>query len=398
MRLLFLSNVYPSPVSPGKGTFNGSLVRALTEQAEVRVICPISWIDRWKAKQKKKTPSSSTQTLPPAVEYPNYYYTPKILRSCYGEFLDWSIGSTVRRTIHEFKPDAVVSYWAHPDGAVALRHAHAAGIPSISMVGGSDVLLLGKSGLRRRKILEVLRNSDAVVGVSEDIVCHLERDGIPAEKLHVVRRGVDRALFFPGDREAARKRLGLPTDVPVLIAVGRLVPVKGFDLLVEACHLLKTREQDFRCYILGSGECHDSLTQQIDRLNLSEQVFLRGAQPQTQLPDWYRAADLTVLSSHSEGVPNVLMESIACGTRFVATNVGGVSEIADPQAHRLVTPRNPGSLVEGIQDLLSQTSFPQNLRFEPNTWQDSASELCGIVTRCLEHSAAKQPLLTEVQG
>ncbi|MFO1020270.1 MAG: glycosyltransferase [Planctomycetales bacterium] len=392
MRLLFLSNIYPSPVSPGKGTFNASLIRALAEQAEVQVICPISWIDRYRHARKNLTSWNPVHSNSPVVEHPTYYYTPKILRGCYGAFLDWSIGSSVRRMIRDFQPDAIVSYWAHPDGAVALRHAHAAGLPAISMVGGSDVLLLGKSGLRRRRILDVLRNSEAVVAVSDDIVRHLERDGIPADKLHVVRRGVDRTLFSPGDQTAARKRLGLPPDVPILIAVGRLVPVKGFNVLIEACHQLQARGQDFRCYLLGSGECHASLSEQIQCLNLNQQVVLQGAQLQSQLPDWYRAADLTVLSSFSEGVPNVLMESIACGTRFVATDVGGVSEIADPDAHRLVPPRDPKAMADAIEELLAQPYVPRPRRFEPNSWQDSASELCAIISRCCEQSARNKRL------
>jgi glycosyltransferase involved in cell wall biosynthesis len=70
------------------------------------------------------------------------------------------------------------------------------------------------------------------------------------------------------------------------------------------------------------------------------------------LPDWYRASDLVVLSSHSEGVPNVLVEAAACGIPFVSTNVGGISEIAHLSPGALIDPNDPAALARGIESKL----------------------------------------------
>jgi glycosyltransferase involved in cell wall biosynthesis len=79
-----------------------------------------------------------------------------------------------------------------------------------------------------------------------------------------------------------------------------------------------------------------------------------GAVRHDQLPDWYRAADVTALSSHSEGIPNVLRESLACGTPYVSTDVGGISELSDHPAIRLVPPRDPAALAEALANSLAE--------------------------------------------
>jgi glycosyltransferase involved in cell wall biosynthesis len=104
-----------------------------------------------------------------------------------------------------------------------------------------------------------------------------------------------------------------------------------------------------------------------------------GAVPQRQLPDWYRAADLTVLSSHSEGIPNVLRESLACGTPFVATRVGGTSEVATHPSCRLVPPGNPSDLATAIiASLDDPRPDPENLS-ATGTWKQSAQRLLEVL-------------------
>jgi teichuronic acid biosynthesis glycosyltransferase TuaC len=82
-------------------------------------------------------------------------------------------------------------------------------------------------------------------------------------------------------------------------------------------------------------------------------VTLAGRRPHAELPDWYRASDLAVLPSYSEGLPNVLREAVACGRPFVATRVGGIPEIADPSYSRLVSPGSPPELADAIRAMLA---------------------------------------------
>lgn len=383
MRLLFLSNVHPNPLVPGKGTFNGALIRALGQQHEVHVVCPVSWVDRLRS-SKTALPKLPVLLQPTVTaSYPTFWYPPKLLRTYYDRFLEWSLRGRLERDLKTFRPDAVLSYWAHPDGAVALRVARRLGVPAISMVGGSDVLLIGKQGARRTEILKTLKNSDAVIAVSSDIATQIVADGVSRDRVFVVRRGVDESIFHSGDRVAARQKLGLPLDAKILVGVGRLVPVKDWPTLVSACGVLQQQKRNVRCYLLGDGPGRPALERQVAELGLQGQVELRGGQPQRDLGDWYRAADLVVLPSLSEGIPNVLLEAIACGASFVATNVGGIPEIADSNCDRLVPPGDTNKLASAIVERLAcSDTLPHERKTKPLSWKASAEQVVKISQDC----------------
>src|SRR5438445_12674193 len=109
MRLLFVSNVFPNRFQPVKGTFNLELARALASAHELRVVCPVAWVDAWRGRgadgQGHWKAVDGLQ-----VDYPRYYYPPKVLRTCYGWFLWRSVRGTVRRLLRSFAPEAVLAY------------------------------------------------------------------------------------------------------------------------------------------------------------------------------------------------------------------------------------------------------------------------------------------------
>jgi teichuronic acid biosynthesis glycosyltransferase TuaC len=232
---------------------------------------------------------------------------------------------------------------------------------------------------RRACIRRVLQNADAVVATSQDLTRKVIELGVLAEKVHVVYRGVNRSLFSPGDRIEARRRLDIPLEGKVLIWVGRMVPLKGLDVLLEACVALRQRGVDFHLYLLGDGPLRKSLEAESIGRGLSMAVSILGPVPHERLPDWYRAADLTVLPSRSEGVPNVLRESLACGTPFVASRVGGIPEIADGSSGRLVPPDNSTALAETITQALSEQEPAAHPAACPAAWPESAESLLRVL-------------------
>ena len=256
------------------------------------------------------------------------------------------------------------------------------------MAGGSDVLILGRSGSRRTAILDVFQRADAVVTVNDDIATTLIGDGIDAGKLHIVPRGIDRDVFHPGHRQIARRELGLPSDRPVLVGVGRLVDVKDWPTWLNACRELVRRGVNPACYVFGGGPFSVPLQRMIRDCGLSGVVELRGPQSQMELARWYRAADLTVLSSRSEGVPNVLLETIASGGSFVATRVGGVPDIADPVYDRVVPVNDPVAMAVAIIDRLDHPPpFGLPRRFEPESQSGSANRLGRVLETVLQPSS-----------
>src|SRR5262245_15224500 len=187
MRVLFVSNVFPNPYQPTKGSFNLALVRALARDHEVRVVSPVSWVDECAARWKQGKHLGADRRVEHSgieVHYPRYYYPPKILRGQYGRFLWHSVARTLRRLIRHSRPEVVLGYWAHPDGEVAVRAARSCGAGAAVLVGGSDVLLLTNERSRRQRILRVFQAADAVIAVGEHLREQITAFGISSDTVH----------------------------------------------------------------------------------------------------------------------------------------------------------------------------------------------------------------------
>ncbi|MCH7825781.1 MAG: glycosyltransferase [Acidobacteria bacterium] len=133
--------------------------------------------------------------------------------------------------------------------------------------------------------------------------------------------GLDTKIFRPAP---------LPKEPDLVLAVGRLTPKKGFDTLVQACGLLRDQGRRFRCVILGEGRLGQQLARTIEQLDLGHYVRLHDFVPHQELPDWYRRACMLVLPArvlsegNRDGIPNVVLESLATGTPVASTPVGGI--------------------------------------------------------------------------
>lgn len=345
LRLTFLSLTYPTPWQPIAGAFNRALVSALATDHDIEVVAPIPWTQRWKPRRVNSRAGDRPEAdsaLP--HHFPTYFFPPKVLRQYYGDFLWASCRATLRQIGNRFDPHAVIAYWAHPDGELAVRFAKEIGRPSAVIVGGSDVMVLARARRRRAAIVRTLGAADHVLSVGGALRERVLALGIPGERVTVLRRGVDTDLFSPGDRTAARTRLGLPPTVPIAIWVGRMVPIKGVSVLIDAWREMSSLRFGARLYLVGSGPLKAQLRRAVEKQGLADQVLFVDPQPHSALPDWYRSADLTVLPSLSEGTPNVLLESLACGTPFVASDVGSIRGLTSAPERDLVPPGDPETL------------------------------------------------------
>lgn len=359
MRLVLLTNVFPNALSPTKGTFNLEMVKSLNSGHEVTVVSPIAWTDElqaWSRHQARIPTGREARIGNIRTLYPRFWYPPRIARDRYDRFLHWSIERTLNKVAKEINPDVVLGYWAHPDGAVAVRWARMLSVPGWIMVGGSDVLLLTRNKQRCRAIQQSLNEATGVIAVSNDIAHQLRLLGVPHGKIHVVYRGIDRVRFSSGDKAAARRHLGLHPSKKTLVWVGRMVEVKGLNILLDAAARLHANGDDFQLCLVGDGPQRAALERQVSTAGLRDRVRFVGVCPHAELPQWYQAADWTVLSSLSEGVPNVLLESHACGTPFVAMAVGGVPEIAVDGIDMIVPPGAAEALAKALGNAQCKTS------------------------------------------
>lgn len=375
MKILFVSSTYPTPVQPRQGAFNQVLVTALRAQHEVHVIAPIPWTQHRALQRPISGPAQD--------HHPLYFFPPKLLRHHYGIWYWLSIRRTVHRLAASFSPDAVLGYWLHPDGYAATQAARLLNAPAVVMSGGTDLRLLTQSCQRREKIQQVLRQADRVVVVCRDLAEHALRLGANESKIDIVYRGIDRGCFHPADRAAARRELGIPAEAKVLLWVGRFEPVKNPQLLLSATQLWQQKwRQKLQLFMIGDGSLRNDIARQAARLKLLDNLHIIPALSQSRLARYYQAADATVLTSHSEGIPNVLLESISCGTPFVATHVGGVAEIASPGIDYLVPVNDAEFLAQATIDCIEQVDSTQRT-FVPLDKTQMASEIENSLFRAI---------------
>lgn len=389
MRILFVANNFPNPQEPTRGMFNAYSVRALARAHELVVLAPVSWRDAWRQRGRRPAIPRMEHRYGVEVHHPLYWYPPGILRPTY-EWCFWqSVRRTVRTMLSRFRPDVVLGFWVHPDGGTAVRIGRRCRVPAIVMAGGSDVLVLGRSPIRRRAIAEVLRRADAVVSVSGHLKRAIEELGVPGHRVHVVDNGVDPNVFFPEDRATARRRLGLDVAAPMLLWVGRMVPVKGLDVLLDGFAASGPVPSSSTLCLVGDGPLREDLVRRAAGLGIASRVRFVGNVTHDALGDWFRAADVTVLPSLSEGSPNVLLESIACGTPFIASAVGGVPEIADTELDVLVPPGDVAALASAIGKRTASTATgPARLRC---TWDQQALRLESVFQAAIASRRPRAP-------
>lgn len=172
------------------------------------------------------------------------------------------------------------------------------------------------------------------------------------DKFHLVHHGVNLTLFQP-PREPPPH-----SSPPLILAVGRLVAKKGFADLIHACALLKEADYTFHCLIYGEGPLHAELTAHIAHLGLTQEVELAGACTQQELVAIMQQATLFALTPYvtedgdRDGVPNVLVEAMACGLPVVSTTIGGVPELVIHTVNGLLAPPHDSEAIAANLALL----------------------------------------------
>lgn len=392
MNILFITSTFPTPARPRQGAFNRLLVRALSRKHDVRVIAPIPWPQRFFA----STAARCRGETAPRVWHPIFFYPPKILRRYFDVFYWRSIQPAVKAIQQQWKPDLVVGYWLHPDGAAAVRVSRQFGVPVLLVSGGSDLKCLPGKASRRRAIEKVVQDADRLVVVSRDLADQAVSVGADPARVDVIYRGVDRECFYPITRTDARAACGVRDDAVVVFWAGRFEKVKNPDMLLHAAVHWRKKWGDRLCVLMaGEGSMIDQVVRLRNQLGLEASVRFERNLPQADLMFRYNAADVTVLTSHSEGVPNVLLESVACSVPFVATDVGGVSEIATPGVDRLVPAGDVRGLTEAVvwrvEASVSEAVAHQRRAFVPATLREMTEQYEKAFDRVLGRDRWRQP-------
>jgi glycosyltransferase involved in cell wall biosynthesis len=263
---------------------------------------------------------------------------------CWLLSLWWQRGRQIRQAHY----DCILVSWAYPDAAAAGWLARRLGIPYVVKVHGSDLNVQANHALRRPQIRSALTGAAGVVAVSRALAAKAVALGVHPSNVHVLYNGVDTSVFSPDSRSEARSRLGFSTYSPLLLFVGNLKPSKGCLDLLEAFPALLAVQPLARLVYVGTGAARAALLARAEALGCLDHVEVAGSVAHADLGDWFRAADLLCLPSHNEGVPNVVLEAMACGTPVVASDVGGIPEVVPEYAGILVPPHQRQALSDAL--------------------------------------------------
>ncbi|NOU06670.1 MAG: glycosyltransferase [Hyphomicrobiaceae bacterium] len=202
------------------------------------------------------------------------------------------------------------------------------------------------------------------VAVSTDIAERMKaRD--PAAAITVIPPGIDMRRYLPTDKVAARKRLGLSSDLLLIGTTGRLVPVKGQSVLLEAFALLRRNSRrldgrDVGLVIIGDGPERRALEATARDLGVAHVTHFLGLR--ADVPDILPALDVFCLPSFNEGLPRSLLEAQAAGVPVVSSDVGGCKHAVCPMTGRLVPPNDPVALAHALAEILSGPDCTPNTR------------------------------------
>jgi glycosyltransferase involved in cell wall biosynthesis len=228
------------------------------------------------------------------------------------------------------------------------------------------------SPAQRRVQRQVCRLADCVLVNAESIKEWLVDDGYDAERVIVIRNGIDAGRFAVSRRPGLRDELGLPAEAPIVTMMSRLIPMKGLEDFIDAAAFVSWHRPDVRFLIVGEGTAADhgtyrpetayrqTIVDRIRRLGLNDRVILTGYR--ADVPALLAETAVSVLPSLSEGLSNVLLEAMAAGVPVVATRVGGTPEVIDHGVTGLlVPPGDPQGLADAIGGVVDDPSLAARL-------------------------------------
>jgi teichuronic acid biosynthesis glycosyltransferase TuaC len=386
MHLLVLaSHLFPNYKNPNAAPPVVEQLRYLQRYCDIMVLVPHPWVPPVVGKLNRKwqqyaqLPDEET-VAGIKVLHPRRLVIPKVnswawmtvsVTLSYWRFLSYHLRFT-DSPFHRFTH--IEGHFALPDGFAAAFMGRHFGKPSIIHVRGTDIHTIPQqSSLLRFLTAWALRHADAIRAVSSDLAertvklidAGKRRNGRTetVKKVWVVPNGVDLNKFRLMARQEAKRQLGLDDDKRYLLYVGRLVAVKGLDLLLDAFAQLVQNQRDVELVLVGDGAERHVLVQRATTLGIRDKVHFVGAQPHERIVLWMNAGDVLCLPSRKEGFGAVLIESLACGTPVVATSVGGIPEIVtDGQVGRLVHSRDPREMAACIEEVLETPWDRQQLR------------------------------------
>lgn len=263
-----------------------------------------------------------------------------------------------RSVAKRYRATVMNGHWVIPGGVTAA--AAAPSLPLVVSLHGSDVYVAETLAPARRAAHTVFARAGAVTACSADLGRRAIALGASPDRLEVVPYGVDADRFRPDPRLRAKRRagLGIAPKTTVLFAAGRLVRKKGFEYLVEAVAKLSPTT-DLVAVIAGGGDLDAELRAQAENARVADKIRFVGNISQDDVAAWLATADIVAIpsvrddSGNVDGLPNIVLETLASGTPLVTTTAGGIGSVVEHARTGLIVPERDSSALAAAIDLLA---------------------------------------------
>ncbi|HNV58244.1 MAG TPA: glycosyltransferase [Rhodoferax sp.] len=344
MKVLAITNLFGFPWDQTRGMYNQQQFDRLAQHVDLKVLVAVPWPEALRRPIAYWTARRDGRKMWAYVDYFIYWYPPRVGRRLHALCFLLSLILQRPASLLRYRRQTLIGSWAYPDAVAAAVIGKLTATPVLIKVHGSDVNDYLKEPAKRWQFLTAARHSHAVMCASAALRQQLIDAGLAPDHVVVNYNGVNTTRFKPRDRASARASLALPAEAKLLLFVGNLKLSKGCLDLLRAFVPMAAHDTRLMLLFIGDGEAHAQLEELTLRVGLRGRVRLLGKIAHAELPYWFSAADLLCLPSHNEGVPNVVLEAMACGLPVVATRVGGLPEVLPEFAGELLELGEPSAL------------------------------------------------------
>ena len=354
LKVLIVSNLFPTPAQPERGVFTYQLAKALSEYCDVEVSCPLPWVPSWNIFRSHPDwkffvdiPEKATMNGI-TIHYPRYILLPKVSEKIHASLMSLGIKRHLNRLVREKEIDVINVHWIYPD-TVAVINACSDTIPVIPTALGSDINVHLQDKNKEAQIISALTKASCITVVSENLRDELVLKGLNENKIDVIHNGVNADKFKQLDQGDALKSLGKPLSEDFhIVFVGRLSSEKRIDLLIKAAHQLKEKNIKTTISVIGAGPLETQLKSMVSNLGLDHTVHFIGQESHERVSLWINSADVLCLPSDMEGCPNVVLESLSTGIPVIGSKVGAMPYIINENLGVLFEPGDANDLERAI--------------------------------------------------
>lgn len=391
LNVLSVCTNFPTRNYPTLGLFVQRRLLAMSKFCKLRVLVPQPWCPAIRSRPKDE--SLGDNPLPTDIR--RMFYIPKIANHWNGMWLDRCVEKWLSTLPSETVKHSILdAHFGYPEGVGVYRAARRRKLPFFVTLRGLETDLFNNKKIRGQ-LIDALNHATGVIAVSDSLKTTAVENGIDEAKIRVIGNGVDGCFYFPGSKKESRDELKISQSSKLIVSVGTIRRLKGFDLLLDAIGSYQT-DPDFRCMILGKvmeSDFRNEIVHRIATLGMSKNIQLLGPLSPELVVKWLRAADMFVLPTRREGCCNAVLEALSAGVPVVTTPAGDNVKFIQDGANGFIVPHeSPELLSKAITKAFGQTWNPASISesIRSHTWEGAAQKAIGYFQeRIVEGSNTK---------